>query len=79
MQTSKGMGNHLPFFIRERRSYFTASLKALPTVNFGIFLAGILIISAVRGFLPFRAFLLTDEICAKPSRAIIPGDTILNP
>ena len=44
-----------------------ASLKAFPDVNFGVFLALIVIVSPVLGFLPLRAFLFAAEKVPKPT------------
>src|SRR5271157_1696868 len=53
-------------------NYFTASFNALPAVNFGTFLAAILIGLPVWGFLPVLAALLETEKVPKPTRVTLP-------
>jgi hypothetical protein len=56
------------FFIRKKcLDYLTASLSALPAVNFGILAAGIVITSPVLGLRPFLDFLLTTEKVPNPT------------
>jgi hypothetical protein len=48
-------------------SYFTASFKGFPAINFGTLIAAIYISSPVRGFLPLRAFLFVTLNVPNPT------------
>src|SRR3990172_7540128 len=48
--------------------YLTASLRALPGVNFGDFAAGMVIPAPVLGFRPFLDFLFTTPNVPNPTR-----------
>ncbi len=54
--------------VQESKNYFTALFSALPAVNFGTFLAGILISLPVWGFRPTRAFRLPTLKVPKPTK-----------
>jgi hypothetical protein len=61
-------GGMLSCPVQESNNYFTALFSALPAVNFGTFLAGILISLPVWGFRPTRAFRLPTLKVPKPTR-----------
>jgi len=52
----------------KRENYLTASLRALPAVNFGVFAAGMVITAPVLGLRPFLDFLFTTPKVPNPTR-----------
>jgi len=52
--------------------YLTASFNPFPALNFGVFIAGILIFSPVLGFLPSLAALAPTLNEPKPIKVISP-------
>lgn len=61
-------GGMLSCPVQESKDYFTALFSALPAVNFGTFLAGILISLPVWGFRPMRALRFPTLNVPKPTR-----------
>jgi hypothetical protein len=70
MKVSKreGATTHCPFsWYKDMQNYLTASFRAFPEVNFGIFAAGMVMTSPVLGLRPFLDFLLDTEKVPKPT------------